>query len=68
MAKEALGGESPDGEGAEGDLTSHVDIPTENGKGKSADQFRRRVLKGLSQAAAGRQKDAVRRYAEGLLR
>jgi hypothetical protein len=69
-AKEALGGDSPDGEGdgADGDLTSHVDIPTENGKGKSADQFRRRVLKGLSQAAAGRQKDAVRRYAEGLLR
>ncbi len=70
MAKQALGGESSDGEedGDGNNAASHVDIPTENGKGKSADQFRRRVLKGLSQAAGGRQKDAVRRYAEGLLR
>jgi hypothetical protein len=70
MAKRALGGESSDGEGdgADGDVTSHVDIPTENDKGKGAEQFRRRVLKGLSQAAGGRQKDAVKRYAEGLLR
>jgi tetratricopeptide (TPR) repeat protein len=70
MAKQALGGESSDGEedGADGNATSHIDIPTENGKGKGAEQFRKRVLKGLSQAAGGRQKDAVRRYAEGLLR
>lgn len=70
MAKEALGGERDreDGDGSDGDPTSHVDIPKENGKGKDAEQFRRRVLKGLSHAVGGRQKDAVRRYAEGLLR
>jgi hypothetical protein len=70
MAKEALGGESSEGDSdnGDGDVTSHVDIPTDNGKGKSAEQFRRRVIRGLSQPASGRQKDAVRRYAEGLLR
>ena len=32
-----------------------------------ADDFRRRVLDGLSKQARGRLSDAVRRYAEGLL-
>jgi DNA-binding NarL/FixJ family response regulator len=77
MAKAALGGESGESgegasEGADGDRDSrsgHVDIPkADASKGKGAEQFRRRVLKGLSESAGGRQRDAVRRYAEGLLR
>ncbi len=77
VAKEALGSESSEGgegggEGTDGDRdvqSGHVDIPkADASKGKGAEQFRRRVLKGLSEAAAGRQRDAVRRYAEGLLR
>jgi hypothetical protein len=73
MAKEALGsdtGEEGNGEG-DGDKSSleRVDIPNADAdKGKDAEQFRRRVLRGLSEAAGGRQKEAVRRYAEGLLR
>ena len=35
---------------------------------KSPDQFRRRVLQGLAQPSSGKQKDAIVRYAEGLLR
>ena len=35
---------------------------------KGPEDFRRRVTQGLSQPASGRLKDAVRRYAEGLLR
>jgi len=72
MAKEALGSDQGDvGGDGDGDKTSleRVDIPTTDAdKGKDAEQFRRRVLKGLSESAGGRQKDAVRRYAEGLLR
>jgi DNA-binding NarL/FixJ family response regulator len=75
-AREALGSESGEGsaggdEPRDGDGTrgSHVDIPkADASKGKGAEQFRIRVLKGLSEAAGGRQRDAVRRYAEGLLR
>ena len=56
-----------DGDGSRG--SQHVDIPkADASKGKGAEQFRMRVLKGLSEAAGGRQRDAVRRYAEGLLR
>jgi hypothetical protein len=35
---------------------------------KSPDEFRRRVVQGLGQPGGGSLKDAVRRYAEGLLR
>lgn len=35
---------------------------------KGPEEFRRRVVQGLSQPGAGNVKDAVRRYAEGLLR
>lgn len=35
---------------------------------KGPEEFRKRVLRGLGQPAAGRQRDAVTRYAEGLLR
>jgi hypothetical protein len=73
MAREALGSDQAEeswGEG-NGDNNSleRVDIPMADAdKGKDAEQFRRRVLRGLSESAGGRQKDAVRRYAEGLLR
>jgi hypothetical protein len=45
----------------------NVDVP---GKGvhKGPDEFRRRVVRGLAQPSGGPLKDAVHRYAEGLLR
>jgi len=42
-----------------------ADVP--RAEGGRADDFRRRVLEGLSKAQSGRLSDAVRRYAEGLL-
>jgi len=36
--------------------------------GKGPDEFRRRVVRGLGQPTSGALRDAVRRYAEGLLR
>ncbi len=72
MAKDATVGDS-EGEGEKdntGDLGSpsgHAEIPDEKAH-KGPEEFRRRVLKGLSEATSGRIGDAVRRYAEGLLR
>ena len=69
-AKEALG-KSEDGEHGEGgdrDMSlDHADIPKADAH-KGPEEFRKRVIKGLGQPASGRQKDAIRRYAEGLLR
>ncbi|HYQ45909.1 MAG TPA: DUF4175 domain-containing protein [Polyangiaceae bacterium] len=42
-----------------------ADVP--RAEGGLADDFRRRVLEGLSKQGSGRLSDAVRRYAEGLL-
>jgi hypothetical protein len=72
QATEALGsgdrGEGGHGEGDERfDPTDHTDIPKAD-QHKGPEEFRRRVLRGLGQQASGRQKEAVRRYAEGLLR
>jgi hypothetical protein len=53
-------------DGEDNDL-GHADIPTAD-QHKGPEEFRRRVIKGLGQPASGRQRDAVRRYAEGLLR
>jgi len=72
MAKQALGG---DGEGEDnrsgddGDQPdkSHTDIPKAD-QHKGPEEFRKRVIKGLGQPSGGRLRDAVRRYAEGLLR
>jgi hypothetical protein len=72
-AKEALGDEGDeDGKGEHtGDGRSpsneHTDIPKAE-QHKGPEEFRKRVIKGLGQPSSGRLKDAVKRYAEGLLR
>jgi hypothetical protein len=72
-AKQALGDESEDageaGDSGDGGEPSkgHADIPTPDAH-KSPEQFRKRVLQGLAQPSSGKQKDAIVRYAEGLLR
>ncbi len=70
---------SSDGEGKEASQPSHQDSSSSKGKQMRteadvpraerglADDFRRRVLEGLSKQGSGRLSDAVRRYAEGLL-
>ena len=45
----------------------HTDIPKADAH-KGPEEFRKRVIKGLGQPSGGRFKDAVKRYAEGLLR
>ncbi len=78
-AREALGGESSDdATGNPGDHATGNGRGTHVGPGETAipgaeahkgpEEFRRRVMQGLGQAASGRQKDAIRRYADGLLR
>lgn len=68
-ARRALGSSNDDGEadlnprGADG----ATPIPKADAH-KGPEEFRKRVLRGLGQPAAGRQRDAVTRYAEGLLR
>ena len=70
MAKDALG----DGDAARGDGDSdnslsqdHAEIPKADAH-KGPEEFRKRVIKGLGQPSGSRFKDAVKRYAEGLLR
>jgi len=69
MAKDALG----DGDGEHGDgedrasNQDHAEIPKADAH-KGPEEFRKRVIKGLGQPSGGRLKDAVKRYAEGLLR
>jgi hypothetical protein len=70
MARQALN--DPESDAQEGDdgsnmQTQGTDIPNADAH-KGPEDFRRRVVEGLGQSASGRQKDAVRRYAEGLLR
>jgi hypothetical protein len=59
------GGSSREGNDARGQPLSRVDIPKEH---KGPEEFRKRVVRGLGQPASGALKDAVHRYAEGLLR
>jgi hypothetical protein len=47
-------------------MRTDADVPKADGTGH-ADDFRRRVLEGLSKEKSGRLSDAVKRYAEGLL-
>jgi hypothetical protein len=58
------GDSSADGEGKQASRDP-VKIPPGH---KGPDEFRRRVVRGLGQPASGALKDAVHRYAEGLLR
>ena len=71
-AREQLQGEDdgagpPPPGGNEGKRASpgHVDVPNDY---KGPEEFRRRVVRGLGQASSGSLRDAVQRYAEGLLR
>lgn len=70
-AREALGQDEGEGEGkgddGEGNANAPVDIPKADAH-KGPEDFRKRVLQGLGQPSDGRHKDAVKRYAEGLLR
>lgn len=72
-ARDALGNDTGErneeaghGDGAEAG-PGHAEIPNA-GEHKGPEEFRRRVLSGLGTATSGRQRDAVRRYADGLLR
>lgn len=72
-AKEALGREDDDRDGdGEGDGDSKMpdgraDIPKADAH-KGPDAFRQRVMRGLGGQAQGKNRDAVQRYAEGLVR
>ncbi|MGO8996696.1 MAG: DUF4175 domain-containing protein [Polyangiaceae bacterium] len=76
MARQAMGSDKDEG-GEQGDSQTgddnsglsreKTDIPNADAH-KGPEDFRRRVTQGLSQPASGRLKDAIRRYAEGLLR
>jgi hypothetical protein len=76
MAKQALGddgegdgdeGEDSRGEGGKGVSHDHTDIPNADAH-KGPEDFRRRVIQGLGQPSSGKERDAIRRYAEGLLK
>ena len=73
LAKDALGKEgeqdqsSSSNEGDRGPSDGHADIPKADAH-KGPEEFRRRVITGLGQSSGGKHKDAVKRYAEGLLR
>ncbi|MBX3187887.1 MAG: DUF4175 family protein [Labilithrix sp.] len=71
QAREALGEGEGEGErGDDGDRAlsqDHTEIPKADAH-KGPEEFRKRVIKGLGQPSGGRLKDAVKRYAEGLLR
>jgi hypothetical protein len=69
-AKSALGdseSNSPNGDNARPAVNDHADIPGADSH-KGPEDFRHRVLKGLGQAAGNKYEEAVKRYAEGLLR
>ncbi|AUX48954.1 hypothetical protein SOCE26_104990 [Sorangium cellulosum] len=54
-------------EGGERDMAKKADIPDKD-KHKGPEEFRRRVLEGLGGASEPRLREAVKRYAEGLLK
>jgi len=68
-AREAIDGEPQDDHGRDGEdaRSGHAAIPSVDAH-KGPAEFRRRVIEGLGQPSSGRQRDAVRRYADGLLR
>lgn len=76
-AKQALGdpaqdeGELDSGHDESGDArdpsSGNTDIPKADAH-KGPEEFRKRVLRGLAEPSSSKNKDAIRRYAEGLLR
>jgi hypothetical protein len=69
-ARDAMGeGEQGDDDGESDRSMSHehTDIPKAD-QHKGPEEFRKRVIRGLGQPSGGRLKEAVKRYAEGLLR
>ena len=66
--EDASGGSSTGPEGARDTGSQSVVNVPKPGDHKGPEDFRRRVVQGLGQPAGGSLKDAVRRYAEGLLR
>ncbi|MDB4934226.1 MAG: hypothetical protein JWP87_1198 [Labilithrix sp.] len=70
QAKDALGDGEGERGGEDGERSlsqDHAEIPKADAH-KGPEEFRKRVIKGLGQPSSGRLKDAVKRYAEGLLR
>lgn len=70
MAKDALGDGEPERgneDGERGLSRDHAEIPKAD-EHHGPEDFRKRVIKGLGQPSGGRLKNAVKRYAEGLLR
>ena len=72
-ARQQLEGDSearePQAEDGDSSKPSRAPVAIPNAKEhKGPEEFRRRVVRGLGQPASGTLKDAVRRYAEGLLR
>jgi hypothetical protein len=68
MSREEDPGQEEGGEPGDGKkLAQKADVPDKD-KHKSPEEFRRRVLEGLGGSADPRLKEAVRRYAEGLLK
>jgi hypothetical protein len=66
-ADEGLRGDDKSGSGEGAPKDEAIDIP-KAGEHKGPEDFRRRVVQGLAQPGNGALKEAVRRYAEGLLR
>jgi hypothetical protein len=70
-AKQAIGDQPEDVGDVDGDNGrepgGQADIPKADAH-KGPEEFRKRVLRGLSEPASSKNKDAITRYAEGLLR
>ncbi len=73
LAKQALGQDEgqqsgqDDADDGHDTAGGHADIPNPD-QHKGPEDFRRRVIDGLGRASSAKQKDAIKRYAEGLLR
>jgi hypothetical protein len=69
-AKQAIGDQpedSNDSDGGQANPAEQADIPKADAH-KGPEEFRKRVLHGLSEPSSSKHKDAITRYAEGLLR
>jgi hypothetical protein len=72
MARDALGDGEGERDGSSGDgdrrpANDHAEIPQADAH-HGPEEFRKRVVKGLGQPSTGKYTEAVKRYAEGLLR